>query len=269
MTSDDLKNGNGEWLVIGRSWSSAWPDMRILIEYKENADASWTTLTDVTYPAGKGAITPLFIRPYTGYMTNHDQLRITLSKKPGSTGTQSISAMKMLTNRWGGQGYGTELQYPYDWDENQNVSFNGNLTTTNNLDVTGILDVSGDTILGNVSINKLNTENTRISYIVFTPEDIENIDYNQTFIGDEQGRTIIIDYLELATRSGILPLIKLQPNQKVILFNYQESLVSEQMNPEQQIECTQSLPLYEGFGVEVQGNGLGCVMLEGLSDNSI
>ena len=269
MTSDDLKNGNGEWLVIGRSWSSAWPDMRILIEYKENADASWTTLTDVTYPAGKGAITPLFIRPYTGYMTNHDQLRITLSKKPGSTGTQSISAMKMLTNRWGGQGYGTELQYPYDWDENQNVSFNGNLITTNNLDVTGILDVSGDAILGNVSINKLNTENTRISYVVFTPEDIENIDYNQTFIGDEQGRTIIIDYLELATRSGMLPLIKLQPNQKVILVNYQESLLDEQMNHEQQIECTQSLPLYEGFGVEVQGNGLGCVMLEGLSDNSI
>ena len=244
--------------------------MRILIEYKENADANWTTLTDVTYPAGKGSITPLFIRPYTGYMTNHDQLRVTLSKKPGSTGTQSISAMKMLTNRWGGQGYGTELQFPYDWDANQNVSFNGNLTTTNNLDVAGMLDVTGGAIFaGDVSIEKLHTENTRIDYVIFTQEDIEDIDYNQNFISDDQGRTMIINYLELVTRSGFLPLIKLRPNQKVILVNYQESLLDEQMNHEQQIECTQSLPLYEGFGVEVQGNGLGCVMLEGLSDNSI
>lgn len=131
MTSSDLKNGNGEWLVIGRSWGCVWPDMRILIEYKENADANWTTLTDVTYPAGKGSVTPLFIRPYTGYMTNHDQLRVTLSKKPGSTGTQSISAMKMLTNRWGGQGQGTELHFPYDWDENQNINLNGNLKIKN------------------------------------------------------------------------------------------------------------------------------------------
>lgn len=265
LTDNDLKNGNGEWLVIGRSWSSAWPDMRILIEYKENTDANWTTLTDVTYPAEKGSITPLFIRPYTGYMTNHDQLRITLSKKPGSAGTQSISAMKMLTNRWGGQGYGTELQFPYDWDADQNVSFNGNLTTTNNLDVAGILDVSEGAIFeGPVSIAKLHTENTRVDYVVFTPEDIEDIDYNQTFISDDQGRTIFINYENLDTMSRSLPLIKLQPNQKVILFNYQESLVSEQIDPEQHIECTQSLPDYDGIGVEVQGNGLDYIVLAGL-----
>lgn len=101
--------------------------MNILVEVKNNADANWTTRVNVTYPASKGNVTPLFIQAYGGYFTNHDQLRITITKKPGSAGTQSLSAMKMLTNRWGGQGYGTELQFPYEWDENQNINLNGTL----------------------------------------------------------------------------------------------------------------------------------------------
>lgn len=62
--------------------------------------------------------------PYWFYLTSgwssEYYARLTLTRT-SSTGSVGISGIKLLTSRWGDQGRGSEYEYPYDWDIDQNI----------------------------------------------------------------------------------------------------------------------------------------------------
>lgn len=55
----------------------------------------------------------------TGWASEY-YVRLTLTRT-SSSGSIGISGIKLLTSRWGDQGRGSEYEYPYDWDIDQNI----------------------------------------------------------------------------------------------------------------------------------------------------
>ena len=124
MTNNDIMYGNGYWLCLGRCWSSEWPTVRVLVEYSDD-NSAWTTLIDKTIHKAKGNATPLYFR--SNKLTAKAYLRLTISKDPNTTAYFNLSSIKLLSDRWGDQGQGTELEFPYDWDENKQIILQNHL----------------------------------------------------------------------------------------------------------------------------------------------
>ena len=101
------------WLVIGVAYSSTAANVTILFE--SSADGTtWTTRHTSTHQASSN---PIWCKVKSNSADAY--LRLTLTKDTSdTTGTMAIGAIKLLTPRWGNQGQGSELEYPYTWDEN-------------------------------------------------------------------------------------------------------------------------------------------------------
>lgn len=125
------------YIVIGFTYTSPVSSTTITIDASTN-NTSWTTLHSSTHSYnGQPA---WFYMPSIG---NYSYLRITLTKSSSDTGKCNISCIKCLTSRWGDQGKGSELEYPYTWDENKNITMPQKLVV--NGGITGALSGNADT----------------------------------------------------------------------------------------------------------------------------
>ena len=124
------------WIVIGVTYANPIAKFDLLVETSSDSGSTWTQLTSSTGLYYNQ--TPIWIK-IGG--TFQDSIRITITRNVDSVANASlpICSLKLLTRRWGDQGKGSELEYPYTWDGEGNITakgtftgtFNGNATSAN------------------------------------------------------------------------------------------------------------------------------------------
>lgn len=104
------------WLVVGICTTGNTGNYTICLETSSDG-STWTKLHESTNNKFE---TPLWCyAPFSGVMP---YVRLTITKDPSTATTVNFSAIKLLTSRWGNQGGGSELEYPYIWDEVPNIT---------------------------------------------------------------------------------------------------------------------------------------------------
>ena len=106
-----------EWLIIGYTWQSSQASCRI--QFQMTADGTtWTDVLDTTVISSQK---PVWYKLNSNW-ANCKGVRLIFSKtSPKDTKTLGISSVRWLTSRWGDQGFGSELEKPYGWDNNANI----------------------------------------------------------------------------------------------------------------------------------------------------
>lgn len=114
------------YLAIGFAYSAKQATFSISFDTSKDG-STWTngfTKTGATYTSA----------PYWFYLTtnwsNVTHARITLTRTSASGTSANLSGIKLLTTRWGNQGGGSEFEYPYEWDYNQNIFPRANNVST-------------------------------------------------------------------------------------------------------------------------------------------
>jgi len=102
-----------EWLVIGFNYTNPVNERTVLWETSVDG-FTWTTKHTSTHAVNNAPVwhymPPLALGQY---------LRLTLTSTNATP--VKINAIRLLTKRWGDEGKGSELGYPYTWDKNQNI----------------------------------------------------------------------------------------------------------------------------------------------------
>lgn len=124
---------SAEWLVLGIAYSAVARTYQVVVE----SSADGITWAQRHISSGSASALPVFFRVNTYSGDNY--VRVTVTRTSG-TGQINLSSMRLLTSRWGDQGRGKEAEYPYNWDEN------GNITTLGNVTVSGQGTLSANTV---------------------------------------------------------------------------------------------------------------------------
>ncbi len=128
----DFGWSRGAWMVIGFTWTSTAANKTILIESSADGSA-WTTRHSSSGNTTTAEPVWFSVNEYGG----DPHIRLTII----STNAQPVelSSIRLLSSRWGDQGRGSELSYPYTWDANQNLGIGGATAGT------GVLNIGGNT----------------------------------------------------------------------------------------------------------------------------
>lgn len=136
---------NGAWLVLGVAYSATIAKFDILLEASGDNFATTTTLCNVTGASINQQ--PVWIK--TGSPSVND-IRLTITRNSASDNTTNLPLVSImwLTYRWGDQGKGSELEYPYDWDADSNVTFPAKVNASSyNLATTTVGSASAGTAI--------------------------------------------------------------------------------------------------------------------------
>lgn len=108
-----------QWLILGITYSPTAPTMTVKIEASSDG-STWTTkhLSTGTYNAE-----PVWF--YINGWAGEGHLRVTVTLNSG--GNVNLSSIRALTARWGDQGQGSELSFPFSWDGDMNIVMSGTL----------------------------------------------------------------------------------------------------------------------------------------------
>ena len=133
--STQFSYSGGAWLVIGVGYAD--PVATVTITFESSSDnETWTVRHQSTHA---GSAAPIWCK-LDGY-SNNRYLRLSITKDPSDTTKGfGIGAIKLLTARWGDQGGGSELEYPYSWDADRNITMPGTLS------VTGVIKQNGTAV---------------------------------------------------------------------------------------------------------------------------
>lgn len=153
-TFSSVAYNSAAWLLIGYSYDSTGSSKTVLIESSVDT-VTWTPRHTSTYTLNGDNVNH-YINGYGG----DTYLRVTITKMDaGVTGTININSIKLLTARPGDQGLGSELSYPYTWDENQNVVFPSTVSSPRVISTittgTSPLLVASTTVVANLNADLL------------------------------------------------------------------------------------------------------------------
>ena len=152
--SSSISASNNRWWIIGLTYVGATDPINTYLVESSPDGTIWTTRHTSTVT---GQAAPLWLS--TASPGSHTWIRLSIA----TTNAQPIiiSNIKALSARWGNQGGGSELEYPYDWDASRNITTYGSLYSTRNTG-TGLSTFSvGNTVLGNIHVqNGAGADNT-------------------------------------------------------------------------------------------------------------
>lgn len=104
------------WLALGITYKN--PIAKYTIQFEYSSDGStWNTAhlsENLQYNQQ-----PIWLK-LNGLAAN-PYLRLTITKATTDTGKLGLSAIKLLTTRWGDQGAGSEYEYPYVWNSTPDI----------------------------------------------------------------------------------------------------------------------------------------------------
>ena len=123
-----------QWLVIGFTYQAAAAKCRIILEAdnlpSNSSERKWEENLNIVH-AGQSA--PVWFKLNPNWI-NTNKIRLTIiwenlnangeevtHDAKGNEYKSSLSQIKFLTARWGNQGFGSELEYPYEWNNNQDI----------------------------------------------------------------------------------------------------------------------------------------------------
>jgi hypothetical protein len=165
--SSGVSWSQAQWLNIAYSYSSVPVNATITVDSSADG-SSWTNRHTSTF-TGNAAPFWLYVSPFNG----DTYLRVTITSN-ASSGSLNLSSIRLLTSRWGDQGLGSEMSYPYSWDENRNVYFSGNIGigTTNSTSAKLVVTPSGTYSIdagagriGNLGTPALDTDAATVGYV--------------------------------------------------------------------------------------------------------
>lgn len=114
------------WYEIAVGYTSPFSQFEVKIEYSTDGE----TYAEIHKSIVTGNSAPYFFKNTTQY-TSDGYLRFTFTKQNNlDTGTVGFHCIKAYCTRKGSQGLGAEIQFPYDWDANQNIFPVSNNTKT-------------------------------------------------------------------------------------------------------------------------------------------
>ncbi len=106
-----------QWLVIGFTWVSSAATCTIKFQTTSDGGTTWTDACSVSVA---GNSTPHWIKLDSSKWSNCYGVRLIFTRT-SSAGSTAISSVKWLTPRWGNQGFGSEAEFPYEWNNNQDI----------------------------------------------------------------------------------------------------------------------------------------------------
>lgn len=124
------------WLVIGWAYVSPAGNRTVTVETSADGGVTWTVRhTSTTSNVG----TPMWhsVSDWAG------DTRVRLTIVWNSGGAVRVTAIRMLTARWGDQGGGREYEFPYEWDGDGRVGIGGGVDAAVALKVHGSVGVEG------------------------------------------------------------------------------------------------------------------------------
>ena len=104
-----------EWLLIGFTYNASAAKCRVQFQFSSDG----STWTDATNTEMQGNQQPYWIRLNSDWVKCR-YVRLLITRIGGGTHS-AISSVKWITRRWGNQGFGSELEKPYSWDNNANI----------------------------------------------------------------------------------------------------------------------------------------------------
>lgn len=141
----------GQWLILGFTYIPTAPNKTVRFESSTDG-ITWTT-RHVSIGSWNQQPAWFYINSFGG----DEYLRLTITWNSGN-GNINLSSVRLLTSRWGDQGQGSELSYPYTWDADMNITFPKDLTVSGNIDgnsssATKLATARKITLAGDVSGN--------------------------------------------------------------------------------------------------------------------
>jgi hypothetical protein len=131
-------NAHGLWLVIGHTYQVSSASKTVVFE---------TSSDNVNWTVRHTSSNSFNIESPWSHVTNFggdNYARLTIT----TSNSQSInlSCIKLLSSRWGNQGLGSEIEFPYNWDGNKNITASAKLSITTVSNSTGdFLTINGST----------------------------------------------------------------------------------------------------------------------------
>ncbi len=132
---------DASWLVIGFTYIGVTSTKTIVFETSTD-NVSWT-VRHTSSNSNQAIPIWFYISPFGG--DTYARLTITTT----NAASVRISSIRLLTSRWGDQGLGSEIEFPYDWNGNKNIGIGGNADASFKLNVVG---TNLGTTLGNQSL---------------------------------------------------------------------------------------------------------------------
>ncbi len=151
------------WWILGFTYVAGGQTNDILVESSTNG-STWTT-RHTSSSTASGSPVWLYQSPHSG----DSYLRLTITSTAGQN--IRLSSIRALSTRWGDQGGGSEYEYPYAWDNDQNITVGDNSPRSNgalNLGSTSTTTAAGGVYFGNdtnlyrSAANTLKTDDTLI-----------------------------------------------------------------------------------------------------------
>lgn len=107
---------SAEWLLISFTYNVSQAKVTIKVE-KSSDNSTWTVIHNSSF---KPSVGPWWLK--LAAIDDATYLRITITKETSDSGSANISAIRLLTSRWGDQGGGSEYEYPFNWDTNLSIT---------------------------------------------------------------------------------------------------------------------------------------------------
>jgi len=155
---------SASWLCIGFTYTVVSPAKTIVFESSAD-NVTWTVrhTSSNTY----NAIPAWF---YITTFGGDNFVRLTITTTNASS--VRISSIRLLTSRWGDQGLGSEIEFPYAWDANKNIGIGGNADASSKLNIVG---PTLGTTLGNQSlVQKLQVNTGSVDLLELTNTRVVN-----------------------------------------------------------------------------------------------
>lgn len=141
---------SGVWLVIGHAYTGAGVQKEVRVESSAD-NVTWVTRHVSSYGDNAKPVWH-YIAPWSG----DNYLRLTIKHLGGAE--VNLSAIRILSSRWGDQGGGSEIEVPYTWTPDRQVGFvratsdnapvaSNELTRKDYVDSIGTADATGSTIV--------------------------------------------------------------------------------------------------------------------------
>lgn len=121
--SSNVNWNSTRWLIIGYGFTTVAASKTVTVESSADNGATWTVRHTSTYSTISQPVWH-FINDYGG----DTRLRLTIAQGAGD-GVE-LSAIRLLSFRWGDQGRGREYEFPYEWDEAKRIGVGGPVRDT-------------------------------------------------------------------------------------------------------------------------------------------
>lgn len=126
-TTNSWSYSSASWLLIGVSYSATNAYFDITLESADSS-GNWSTLLTKTKCYYNSV--PVWFRTSTPGSVAQYRLTIIRNAEDSTTNILPITSIRWLASRWGDQGRGEELEYPYQWDDSLDIYPVTNNTST-------------------------------------------------------------------------------------------------------------------------------------------